>query len=412
MKNKAFALIVAIFVVMVFSVLGAVMVSLLSGESISITNDIRGLQALNIAEAGIRYVVASSIIPDPDWSNNSDVSKNFGAGSFAVTYLQKSKTHVLLESRGTVAGVTRAVQASVDMTGASPTSFGFGIFAGNQGGGPLIVQNSATVNGDFYYNGDVTMRNSAKLINGTLISKSLTLQNSATCASWEPLPVPPIEPPTFEPSYYDTVLGETTKSATSALSLTGTQVLNLNGETRYYTGITISNSARVNGPGVLVATTGNLVIQNSAIIGGNIRFIVKGTSTFSNSVSVGNTTEVFSQGNVTIQNGQDFPMDSLLFTHGNILFNNSSYYYGVIIAPDGDLTSSNSTKFRGLIYADSIDLQNSTNLRGSVIVDSVGYFSNSAIVTYDPAVLPAAWPIGFQGSGFYGITVSNWREVY
>lgn len=411
MKKKAFALIVAIFVVMVFSVLGAVMVSLLSGESISVTNDIRGLQALNIAEAGIRYVVASSIIPDPDWSNNSDVTKTFGPGSFAVIYLQKSKTHVLLESRGTVAGVTRTVQASVDMTGGSPQTFGFGLFAGNQGGGPLIVQNSARVDGDFYYNGDVTMKNTSN-VSGTLISKSLTLQNSATCASWEPLPVPPLAPPTFEPSYYDTILGETTKSATSALSLTGTQVLNLNGETKYYTSITISNSAMVNGPGTLVATTGNLIAQNSTIIGSNIRFIVKGTSTFSNSTQVGSTTEVISQGSITIQNGQDFPKDNLLFSHGDILFNNSSYFYGSILAPDGTIMSINSTKFRGLLYGESIDLQNTTNLRGSVIVDSVGVFSNSSVVTYDPAVLPAAWPIGFQGSGFYGITVSGWREVY
>ena len=180
----------------------------------------------------------------------------------------------------------------------------------------------------------------------------------------------------------------------------------------YYTSITLSNNARVNGPGILVSK-GNFTAQNLSIIGDNITIIASGSATFLNSTSVGNTVEVVVGGNVSISNGQNFPNDNLIYSKGNILFNNSSFFYGSILAPYGDMTSVNATKFRGLIYAYSIDLQNSTNLRGSVIVDNVGYFSNSATVTYDPAVLPANWPEGLTGLGFAGIPeILSWEEIY
>lgn len=411
MNNKAFSLVIVIFVVLVFSVLGMIAASLISSQGSRILSDINGLKALHLAEAGVRYAVSFDLSQDLNWSDNAGFTKNLANGYFVISYPQKSQSMAVIQSTGVVNGISRTVSATVNRSSSNP-AFGFGLFAGNQGGGPLIIQNTARVDGDFYYNGNVTMRNSASLVDGKMVSRSLTLQNFATCASWENVPVPPIDPPTFESTYYDMVLQETTKAASAPLSLSGSSVLNLDGATQYYTSIFIANNARVNGPGTLVATTGNFAISNSARIGDNVRVIVKGTSTFSNSAVIGNSVEVFSQGNVAIYNSQNFPNNNLLFTHGNLIFNNSAYFYGVILAPNGEMVSVNSTKFRGLIFADTIDLQNSTDLRGSVIVDTVGYFSNSATVTYDPAVLPAEWPIGLEGGGVGGMSVTGWREVY
>lgn len=412
-RKNAFILVVAIFFVVVFASVGVIAVSMLSTGSFSALRDLNGNKALNIAEGGIRFTIAASLISSSDWTTAAAYSKNIGGGSFSVTYPQTAKNQVTIKSQGTINGITRTVQAIVTRpTSTSPKDFGYGMFAGNQGGGPLIVQNSAKVDGDFYYNGDVIMKNSSTLVNGTLISKSLTLQNFATCASWEPLPVPPIAPPSFEPTYYNNLLNETTKSASSALNLSNSSVLNLNGQTLYYTSITISGSARINGPGTLVSK-GNFTAQNSSIIGDQIRIIAAGDTMFSNSVQVGNSVEVISADDVSISNGQNFPFNNLIYSKEDVLFNNSSFFYGSILAPYGDMTSVNATKFRGLIYAYGIDLQNSTNLRGSVIVDNVGYFSNSAVVTYDPSVLPSNWPEGLSGVLFSGTpTTSNWREIY
>lgn len=410
--KKGFTLVVAIFIVLVFSVIAVVAASLMSSDSIGVVKDINGIRALHLAEAGIRYTIVSSLENDTDWSNNTGFAKILSPGYFTISYSYQSKNSLVVQSVGVVNGISRTVSANMTRS-ISLSPFGFGLYAGNQGGGPLTIQNTAIIDGDFYYNGDVTMKNYAQLINGTMYSNSLTLQNSATCASWETLPDPPVPPPTFTSTYYDGLLAETNKTATSSLSMSsGTKYLS--GGTYYYKSITLSGSAQIVGPGTLVATTGNLIVQNTASIGNNVRLIIKGTSTFKNSAAVGNSSEVISNGSITLQNSQNFPRDNLLFTYGDISFDNTAYFYGSILAPSGEMVSVNSTKFRGIIYGKEIDLQNSTNLRGSVVVDEVGYFSNSATVTYDPDVFPSNWPQGLESESTTasGLTVTNWHEVY
>ncbi len=411
--KKGFALIVAIFFIVVFSVIGAIAVSMLSSDSFAAFKDYRSERALEISDAGLKFALATQLLYSADWTTLNGLTKNFAGGSFTVSYNTKQTNHVIVQSSATYSGVTRTTQVTADRSAGGPKDFGYGMYAGNQGGGPLVVQNSATVNGDFYYNGAVTFKNAANLINGTLTSSSVSLQNSGTVASWEPLPVPPVAPPSFESSYYDNILLATNTSTNQALSLTGTQVFNLNGSTQYFTSVTLNNSSQLNGPGTIVATTGNFIAQNSAGIGNSIRIIVKGTSTFSNAVAIGNSVEVISNGSVTINNSGNFPMDNLIFSYGDITFNNAAYFYGSILAPDGTITSSNATLFRGLLYGDTIDLQNGTDLQGSIIVNSIGYFSNNATVTYNPNVLPSNWPHGLTGAGFSSIpTTTLWQEVY
>ena len=192
-KGRGFALIVAIFFVIVFSVIGVIAVSMLSTESFSSLRDLYGYKALHAADAGVRYTVAAVLYPSSDWTNTAGFTKNIDGSSFDVSFSQTSMNQVTMKVKGNYSGVSRTVQVTVTRSASSsPKDFGYGLFAGNQGGGPLYVTNSATVNGDFYYNGNVIMTNSAKLINGILTSRSVTLQNYATCASWEPLPVPPV----------------------------------------------------------------------------------------------------------------------------------------------------------------------------------------------------------------------------
>jgi hypothetical protein len=285
------------------------------------------------------------------------------------------------------------------------------MYSANQGGEPLVIENTATIFGDFYYKGDVTMQNSARLLNGTMYSESLTLLNSATCASWEPVPDVPL--PTLDTSYYDTQLKECTRSATSALSMS-TGTLALAGTTKYYTSITLSGSAKVTGPGKLVATTGDFNIRNSAQLGNDITVIATRDANFNNSASVGTNFELINTRDINISNGQNFPAEALIFCYRDIEFNNTSYYYGSIICPNGEMSSVKSTKFRGLIYAGSIDLLNSTNLIGSVVLKvGISHVRNSVTVTYDASYLPVEWPPGLEG----GVSASeegtsDWQEVY
>ncbi|MBI5699933.1 hypothetical protein HZC35_06520 [Candidatus Saganbacteria bacterium] len=409
-KNRGFALIVAIFVVVVFAVLGVVAVSLLSGESIMAMRDLHGIQALELAEAGLKHALAYQLSGDDDWSDNTGYSKNLSPGSFTISYTYNTKNRVTLQVTGVVSGVSRTIQSTVKR-GGLPAAFGYGMYSANQGGDPLVIENSATIFGDFYFKGDVTMKNSSRLLNGTMYSDSLTLLNSATCASWEPAPDVPL--PTLETGYYDTLLAETTRSASSSLRMSS-GTLALAGTTRYYTSINLSGSAIVTGPGMLVATTGNFTLQNSARLGDNIIVVAKQQASFQNSAQVGNDVKIVANDDININNGQNFLPEALIFSYGNIDFDNTSYYYGSFICPNGQVSSLNSTKFRGLIYAGTIDMLNSTNLIGSIVLrEGISHFRNSSTVTYDPSYLPTEWPPGLEGGvGASEEGTSDWLEVY
>ncbi len=409
-KIRGFALIVAIFVVIVFAILGVVVVSLLSGESIMAMRDLHGIQALELAEAGLKYTLAAKLTGDDDWSDNTGFTKNLSPGYFTVSYTYNAKNRVTLQITGVVSGVSRTIQSSV-RRGGLPGAFGYGMYSANQGGEPLEIENTASIFGDFYYKGDVTMKNSARLLNGTMYSESLTLLNSATCASWELVPDVPL--PTLDTSYYDTQLKECTRSATSALSMS-TGTLALAGTTKYYTSINLSGSAQVTGPGKLVATTGSFTIGNSAVLGNDITVIASADANFNNSARVGDNFELINTRDININNGQNFPAEALIFCYRDIEFDNTSYYYGSIICPTGQMSSVNSTKFRGLIYAGSIELLNSTNLIGCVVLrEGISYFRNSVTVTYDAAYLPTDWPPGLEGSTSTSEEgTSDWQEVY
>lgn len=410
--SKGFALIVAIFVVVLFAVLGVVAVSLLSGESIMAMRDLHGIQALELAEAGLKHALAYQLSGDADWSDNTGYSKNLSPGSFTIAYSYNAKNRVILQVTGVVFGVSRTIQSTVKR-GGIPAAFGYGIYSANQGGEDLEIENSATIFGDFYYDGDVIMKNSSRLLNGTMYSDSLTLLNSATCASWEPLPQPPVPLPTLDTSYYDTLLAETTRSASSALNMSS-GTLALAGTTKYYTSITLSGSAKVTGPGTLVATTGNFTIQNSAQLGDNITVIAKQRGRFYNSAKVGSDFELVVNDDITMSNGSNFPAEALLFTYEDVKFSNTSYYYGSIIAPSGKLTSSNATKFRGLMYVGELDLLNSTSLIGAmVVIEEISHIRNSVTITYDPSYLPTTWPPGLEGGTSASEEgTSDWQEVY
>jgi len=411
-KRKGFALIVSIFVVIVFSVLGAVAASMLSGESISAIKDLRSMQALHIAEAGIRYAIAKDLDNLADWTTAANFTKNLSPGYFSVNYLSATSNTVTVQVKGVVGGVERIVSVNASHITSGSGAFSYAIYAGNQGGASLNITNNSIIDGDFYYNGDVTMTNNAKLINGTMYCNNLNLQNSSTVETYEPLPNPQVPPPSFETTYYDQMLSETTKGATSSLNLWNS-TLNLSGQTQYYTSINICGNSIVNGPGTLVATSGDFNLSNTAQIGDNVKIIVKGNAIFSNTVKVGNTCEVISKGSIYLSNSQDFPKDDVLFSYGDIQFNNSTAYYGSVLAPSGTISNTNTIIIRGIIYGKNVNFSSSPDIRGSVSVNSVGYISNSARITYDPTAFPANWPVGLEGGRSGAISsISNWREVF
>ena len=97
----------AIFVIVIFSILGIELASLLSSEGYSTIQNYSGVRALNVAEGGVRFTVATSLAATAIWSNSS--LKKFGPvtlspGTFSVTYDSISQYDVTFEVAGTVSG--------------------------------------------------------------------------------------------------------------------------------------------------------------------------------------------------------------------------------------------------------------------------------------------------------------------
>jgi hypothetical protein len=104
------ALIVAVFVMVACAVLSLLAVQMLSINSYSSIQNLRGFQALHAAEAGVVYTFASSLDSDSNWSNNASIPPiGFPAAVFWVKFKNSSRVSTTLESTGSCEGIQRTV---------------------------------------------------------------------------------------------------------------------------------------------------------------------------------------------------------------------------------------------------------------------------------------------------------------
>ncbi|OGC09961.1 hypothetical protein A3J90_02790 [candidate division WOR-1 bacterium RIFOXYC2_FULL_37_10] len=417
MKKNGFALIVAIFVVVTFAVIGVVAVSLISGESIVTVKDLKGLQALNLAEAGAQYAITSDLAGDSDWSDNTGFTKSLGGGSFTVTYHSQSVDTIKLRSLGLASGVIRVIEVDVDRNTGSigySAAFTHAIYA-SAPRTTLEVINDAHVYGDLYYNGDVVMKNNALILDGTLYSAKLKTYNNATVETWEVAPAP--EVPTFDSSQYDNILAATNASASSNLVVQNNDSWTVN--SMAYKSVTFKNNAKIYGSGTIVATEGNITIQNNALFyDDNITLIAEGDVILENNTNFKGNFKIYAHGDIIVKNNSIIPSEALFYTdQGDVTFDNNGHFSGSVLAPDGTVTCTNNTIIDGLIYADTFDALNNAHVSGSVVVNDVGSLSNNVIITYDPLKLPVNIPVGL-GASIEGTGTSeagqksNWYEVF
>ncbi|MGB9613648.1 MAG: hypothetical protein ACPL4K_05715, partial [Candidatus Margulisiibacteriota bacterium] len=117
--KKGQIIIAAVFVLVIVAILGMVVATMISTESFSVSKNFRGIQALNIAEAGIRFTIATSLAADSDWSDNVDFGPvSINPGYFTVHYVSKAKKSCILEVTGTVGDVNRKVRMTAKKGGA------------------------------------------------------------------------------------------------------------------------------------------------------------------------------------------------------------------------------------------------------------------------------------------------------
>jgi hypothetical protein len=115
--DKGFGLIVAVFVILIFSLLILFCTSMFSTD-IEITLDsLRSTQALFLCDGALNYCIKHELINDPDWSDNTDtINKPLGTGTFSVYYdpNQTTTSQVTVRIAATVDDITRQITRSFE----------------------------------------------------------------------------------------------------------------------------------------------------------------------------------------------------------------------------------------------------------------------------------------------------------
>jgi len=151
-KQGGFAILAAVFVLVIFAVLGMAAVSLIAGSAGMVLDEVRSQQAFDLANAGLEFE-AEQLEGDSDWSDNTGYTKSFGPGSFTISYVSQAQKQATVRVDGTVGGITRSVQQDFQYQGSLPVAFTVATYS--QGDMRARNQGTIDVDGDSNLGGSV-----------------------------------------------------------------------------------------------------------------------------------------------------------------------------------------------------------------------------------------------------------------
>ena len=107
-NHKAFALIAAVMIMVLFGALGVFGVSLLSTDIHISLDTLKSAEAFFLAEAGMQYALKHELSQDADWSDNSDIFNiSMASGTFSIEYEEKTTYTAKIKFTGTKENITR-----------------------------------------------------------------------------------------------------------------------------------------------------------------------------------------------------------------------------------------------------------------------------------------------------------------
>ena len=431
-KRQGQVIVAAVFVLVIVALLGIVAVSILSTESFSVVKNLQGIPALNVAEGGIQFTVATSLAADTDFSNNADFGPvSLNPGTFSVHYITRFRTTCWLEVTGTVSGVSRVVRARV-RKGNLPSQFtDFSAYAGDPGsvGGTLTFHAASRIIGSFYYYGPIVMVNSSfpvqtgGLIDSTSIIPAPTSGIPKYYEAWEQIGT--AEPVAWNNTYYDNWLNVAANPPAPPLGNPNYNngTLNLSGQTIWYTAFTARGSTVITGPGTICATTGLITISDTTrFAGGMVRLIglnSPNSINLNDNTSWATTAEVIALDQLNINNSVTTPANSILYSKSStggrgVTVTSKAIARGSVLAPYGTVTINLNGWIRGLIYAYSLQAQGSSTQEGGGVFRGLADFLNNSMTIQNPDVLPSVLPPGVspESTSTASFEIYSWREAY
>ncbi|MFA4843507.1 MAG: hypothetical protein WC632_00985 [Candidatus Margulisiibacteriota bacterium] len=397
MTKKGQVIVAAVFVLVIVALLGMIAASIFSGESVSAAKNLHGIQALNVAEGGMRFTIVTSLAADTDWSNNVDFGPvNLGPGTFSVNYVNRGTQECTVEVTGTVAGVSRTVQAKFKKTGGGLGSIAdsYAIYMG--GGSGAVIGNNSEVNGNVFVYGNLIMGGGTTITGdatatGTIIGGSVLGEEETYAA-------PPTTPPSLETSYYNAQINiaNTTPTYTGNRTFSGP----LSPDAYYVKGNVTLDTLTLTGITTIVAT-GTIICGNNKTIGDYFTAIASREIIVGNNSNIGESGLWYSDKSITIGNSGDIAdvtsgAGTSFITPGNFVAGNTFASNGLIFAGQA-LVVGNNFDFTGLVVAHSVTIGNDAEL-------SV----NPNVINFDAVPGISAGSIGTEGS----FDVTGWGEVY
>ncbi|MBU0686859.1 MAG: hypothetical protein KKB81_03285 [Candidatus Margulisbacteria bacterium] len=376
-KNKGFALLATVYIIIVLGGLAAVFVSLLFYESRMAISEYRYNKAFYIAEAGkaygIKYLTSYS-----DWSAEMGFpfTKTFGGGCFTLSTANATEDAISLISYGIVTseGITYQRGIQVELLQEEIPLGGGALYALGS-----ITIDKADITGDISAMGDITIDP------GASISGEVN-DNIA----------PPPDPPDLDTTYYD---GQITIASTFPAGAVGYDSGAMSGWYYVNGNVTFNNGANITVTGsATIVATGTVLVSNNVALGNKLTVIADGFVTIKNNSTIGNNGVWFSSigfevGN-NIEAGSVVVGEGTVFlTPGDVDLSNNSSVYGFIFA-EGTVTITNNAVFEGIIIAGDIDVE------------------NNASITYVADVVDIDSIVGVTGSEGFIVTISEWSELY
>lgn len=445
MMNKGQMIIAAVFVMVLVTLFGLSASLILSSESISITKNYNGIQALNVAEGGVRFTITNSLESDKDWSNQADFGPvALAPGTFNVHYIVKEKRSCSFEVTATVKGISRTVRIELKKGGIPEQMedyVGYGGIAGSLGP-ELLFNSNARCYGDLYYYGPIRFAGSSKQLGGTVYSKSITPAAPGGIptyyASWETITT--VEPITCDTTYYDNWLTLANVATAGVINIAAGN-FNLAGKTWYANYVLLSGTATLTGPGTICATgnpfggtdSGAFRVSGNARVNGNVRIVCRGNGGGGANPrivqflgNVGNTVfnssvEIISLTQVNIGQTATISKESLIFSKGSggtngIRIYNQAIARGSLIAPNGLVWLLNSASAEGRIYTNSLRMQNTSHYYGtawSFKVPDGTSITDFATLVQTQEGMPTKLAPGIGTTEITsGVINDEWRETY
>lgn len=398
-KHKGFALLAAVFVMLVFSVLATGFVSFLLSGSRLVVEEIRYNRAFYLAEAGKNFAL-KELSADDNWTSISGwpATKSFAGGHFTVSATNESRDALTLFSTGVITeeGKTYIKTFRATVSRDWPEPFKYVIFWDNTAGTPNTVLNlGAEILGmdrgidvvwDVIAKGRVRVKSGSSVTGGVIyahadaVSPEVIIESGAVVENTPEAITDFPAFPSMDYSFYDDLIASyealLPTGGTLDINLTsGSSPYNLNTSPNYNNGViqcrnfTVSDCT-IYGSAVIAALN-SININQGAIVspeGGSIVFASRCQAAGSN-INVGG-------GGVIIKAGPPQVNYGVIFFNqaGNINFSNASMkaYKILVLTKNGiAMTGAPNILDNSLLYSQAEDDQ--------ITFTEVGSFEGSII---------------------------------